>query len=122
MTATSLAYRNSRPIRRDIEVHLFTIGQAVRLKGGFGTITHSGEIYRVTATLPPKGDSLQYRVRNDGERYERVTTQDSLEPIDFPQSGGGTPLIERTFGHGQGTETQQPREQKAEIGEGSPKG
>jgi hypothetical protein len=60
---------------------------------------------------------LQYRIRNDDERYERVTTQDSLEPV-RPQSGGAT-LIERTFGHGQGTEAQQSRDQEAEAGKGA---
>ena len=58
------------------------------------------DIYRITGTLPARGDSLQYRIRNDDERHERVTTQDSLEPVDMLQSGNGATLIERTFGHG----------------------
>lgn len=118
MTATSFMHRNNRPIRRDVATHLFAVGQAVRLKGGFGTTSQSGDIYHVTATLPPRGNSLQYRVRNDDERYERVTTQDSLESVEIQQSGDGTTLIERTFGYSQGTEAQQPRDQKAEASEG----
>jgi len=50
--------------------------------------------------LPPRGDSPQYRIRNDGERHERVATQDSIQPILASQSGEGATLIERTFGHG----------------------
>ena len=76
------------------------------------------EIYHVTATLPARGDSLQYRIRNDGERHERVTTQDSLEPVHLSPAADDATLIERTFGHRQGTETQQPRDQEAEAGEG----
>jgi hypothetical protein len=93
---------NSRPIRparHEAPGHLFAIGQAVRLRGGFGKLPQDAEIYRITGRLPPRGDSLQYRIRNDDERYERVTTQDSLEPVDISQSGSGATPIERTFGH-----------------------
>jgi hypothetical protein len=119
MTATTLMQRKSRPIRHDAATHRFSVGQAVRLRGNFGTFPKTAEIYRITGTLPPMGDSPQYRIRNDDERHERVTTQDSLEPVDMSQSGDGTTLIERTFGHGQGTETQQSRNQKAETGKDS---
>ena len=118
MTATTLMQRNARPIRREAATHLFAVGQAVRLRGTFGTFPKTADIYRITGTLPPRENSPQYRIRNDDERHERVTTQDSLEPVDTSQSGDGATLIERTFGHGQGTETQQPRDQKAEAGEG----
>jgi hypothetical protein len=114
MISTRTLQRSRRPIRHDVAIHLFAVGQAVRLKSGFGRPALPGEIYHVTATLPPRGDSLQYRIRNDDERYERVTTQDSLEPVSS-QSSGAT-LIERTFGHGQGTETQQSRDQETEAG------
>lgn len=89
-----------RTARHESPTHLFTIGQAVRLRGGFGKLPQHAEIYRITGTLPPRGDSLQYRIRNDDERHERVTTQDSLEPVDISQSGSGATLIEWTFGHG----------------------
>jgi hypothetical protein len=100
MISTSPIRRASRPARQEAPAHLFTIGQAVRLKGGFVRPALPADIYHITGTLPPRGDSLQYRIRNDDERHERVTTQDSLEPIDMSQSGGSPTLIERTFGHG----------------------
>jgi hypothetical protein len=103
-------------------MHLFAVGQTVRLKRGFGTSSNLGDIYRITSTLPPVGRSLQYRIRNDDERYERVVTEDNLEQVRLPAPGDGTALIERTFGHGQGTETQQPRDQKTEAGEGIAQG
>ena len=87
-------------IRRDTATHLFTVGQTVRLKGGFGRPALPGDIYHITGTLPPRGDSPQYRIRNDDERHERVTTQDDLEPVGMSRSGERATLIERTFGHG----------------------
>ena len=108
-----------RITRREVPTHLFNIGQAVRLKGGLRGPALPADVYYITGTLPPVGESLQYRIRNDDERYERVTTQDSLEPVGTSQAGDGATLTERTFGHGQGTKTQQPRDQKAEAGQGS---
>lgn len=89
--------QRGRPVRQQTTPHLFTIGQSVRLKGGFARLAVSGDVYQITATLPPTDGSPQYRIRNQEERYERVTTQDSLEPVDT--SVGGATLIERTFGH-----------------------
>ena len=97
MTATSTSQRNRR-FPRDTPAHLFAVGQIVRLKGGFKRPALPGDIYHITGTLPPRGDSPQYRIRNDEERHERVTTQDDLEPVSISQSGAS--LIERTFGHG----------------------
>jgi hypothetical protein len=44
----------------------------------------TAEMFRITATLPPRDNSPQYRMRNDEERYERVTTEDNLEEIQLP--------------------------------------
>ena len=118
MTATTLM-QHARPMRREAATHLFAVGQAVRLRGNFGTFPKTAELFRVTGMLPPKEDSPQYRIRNQDERHERVTTQDNLEPVDIPPAGNGATLIERTFGHGQGTEAQQPRDQKAQTGKGA---
>lgn len=109
MTATSTPQRR-REFPRGTATHRFAVGQAVRLKDGFGRPPLPGDVYHITGTLPPRGDSPQYRIRNDDERHERVTTQDSLEPVDMGQPGDGPTLIERTFGHGQGTETKQSRD------------
>ena len=100
MISTNSIRRTIRPARHEAPAHLFAIGQAVRLKGGFVRPALHTDIYRITGMLPARGDSLQYRIRNDDERHERVTTQDSLEPVEMPQSGRLSTLIERTFGHG----------------------
>lgn len=105
---TALSTRRSREPSRDTAPHRFAVGDAVRLKGGFGR--PALDIYHITGTLPARGDSPQYRIRNDDERHERVTTQDNLEPVSRSKADAGATLIERTFGHGQGTETHHQRD------------
>ena len=106
---------NERPARRDAPSHLFAVGQAVRLKGGYMVSTaKAANIYRVTATLPPRGDLLQYRIRNDDELHERVVTQDNLEPVDMSEARANAALIELTFGKNRGTEKQEGLGQKAD--------
>ncbi|SFO52704.1 hypothetical protein SAMN03159463_02123 [Mesorhizobium sp. NFR06] len=99
MTYASARQPGARSIRPAAATHVFAVGQAVRLRGNFGTFPTTAEVYRITGTLPPRGGSPQYRIRNAGERHERVTTQDSLEPVRPSQSGDHATLIERTFGH-----------------------
>lgn len=100
MTVSPLkvAARDAAAVRREPATHLFAVGQAVRFKGGFGLKTDPAEVFRVTRTLPPRGNSPQYRIRSDEERHERVTSQDDLEGI--PSTPDQETLIERTFGHG----------------------
>ncbi len=81
MTPKPRSQRPVRKVRKEAPAHIFAVGQSVRLKGGFKGPALPEEVYQVTATLPLTGDLPQYRIRNDDERYERVATQDSLEPI-----------------------------------------
>ena len=113
MIDSTILQRNARPIRYEAATHLFTTGQIVRLKGGFGLQSQSADTYRITGTLPPRGDSQQYRIRNDAENYERVATQDSLEAVSISPAGPSGALIEGTFGAGQVIETQQSPDQKS---------
>ena len=113
MIDSTILQRNARPIRYETATHLFTTGQIVRLKGGFGLQSQSAHTYRITCMLPPKGDSQQYRIRNDAENYERVATQDSLEPVSISPAGPSGALIEGTFGAGQVIQTQQSPDQKS---------
>lgn len=93
MNASHLAPRAPRFRRREPTAHLFAIGQAVRIKGGFGRLVNSGGVYHVTGTLPPAGDSPQYRIRSDNESHERVTTEETLEAVPAPAD-----LAARVFG------------------------
>lgn len=101
MTTASYRYRSIRPTRRETASHLFAVGQTVRLKAGFRMAPPPSSIFHVTATLPAKVNSPQYRIRNEEERHERVATQDDLEAVDLTRAGDeATSLMERTFGHG----------------------
>ena len=84
--------------RQPAATHLFAVGQAVRFRSGFGRPPATPEVFYVTRTLPPQGGTLQYRIRNDAERHERVTSQNDLEAI--RETAADTSLMERTFGHG----------------------
>lgn len=87
------------PAPRDSSLHLYAVGEMVRLKGGFGISADAGSVYRIMATLPARGDSPQYRIRSDDERHERVATQETLEPARSQAGGGsGATLMEKTFG------------------------
>lgn len=78
--------------------HLFAIGQAVRMTGGYTTLaSRIGQVYHVTGRLPPVGNSLQYRIRSEAEQYDRVTTEDCLEPIHVDDASGRETLADRTF-------------------------
>jgi len=69
-----------------MSVHRFAVGQPVRLKTRFGLAPKATETFHVTGTLPERDNSPQYRIRQDGERHERVTTEDFLEAIETTQS------------------------------------
>ncbi|PWJ78349.1 hypothetical protein C7441_11614 [Pseudaminobacter salicylatoxidans] len=69
-------------------LHRFAIGQSVHLKNGFNRSDAAGGVYRITAILPERNNSPQYRIRSDGERHERVTTEDTLELINLPSPIG----------------------------------
>jgi hypothetical protein len=92
------------PVRRAPLVqptHLFAVGQSVRLMGGFMQRPNGASIYRVTATLPSRGDNnLQYRIRSEDECYERVALQDDLRAVKTASGNEAASLLERTFGRG----------------------
>ena len=78
--------------------HAFAIGQAVHVKPSL-LFRPSAGVYYITATMPVASDGQpQYRIRNDVERHERVTTQDTLEALS-PGEAKRTPS-ERSFFHG----------------------
>jgi hypothetical protein len=92
--------RGTAPARRTTPTHQFEVGQPVRLTGGgWLSSVKPSELFLVTATLPPRGDVLQYRIRSETERHERVATQDSLEAVDMSLASGTATLLEMTFGH-----------------------
>ncbi len=65
--------------RSQIRQHRFSVGQKVRMKSTVGLSLRDETIFRILATLPVRDGSPQYRIRSEGETYERVTTEDNLE-------------------------------------------
>lgn len=98
MAAQSIPQRSARAIHSEPTTHLFTVGQSVQLRGGYTVFTSRfGDIYRVTGKLPPSGNSLQYRIRNEREQHERVATEDSLEMVRADEPSENAALVDRTF-------------------------
>ncbi len=83
MSTTRRLPSDAGSIRNEAATHVFKVGQTVKLKSVLGRRAPQTDLYRITATLPPRGGSPQYRIRNDDERHERVATQDSLEQADI---------------------------------------
>ncbi|MEO3998764.1 hypothetical protein [Mesorhizobium sp. CAU 1732] len=69
-----------------MSTHRFSVGQPVRMRAAWGRTPSPAETFRVVATLPARDNSPQYRIRNEEERHERVTTEDTLEAIEAPAS------------------------------------
>jgi hypothetical protein len=69
----------------------------VRLKSGFWG---SGNIYSVTAQLPPSGDSPQYRIRSEAEKFDRMATQANLEAVIASAPDENAALLEKSFSMG----------------------
>ena len=64
-----------------MSIHRFALGQKVRFVTGTGMRPGSGDVYKITGTLPPRDNLPQYRIRNEEEGHERVTTEDRLEGL-----------------------------------------
>ncbi|QND51670.1 hypothetical protein HB779_06970 [Phyllobacterium sp. 628] len=69
--------------RPEPPAHRFTVGQKVRMKNWAGSTMKSVAIFEVLATLPASGGSLQYRIRDNDEKHERIATEDNLEAADM---------------------------------------
>jgi hypothetical protein len=101
MTASTTTTQHPKPSRRvHSETHLFTSGQAVRLKNA---VLLSGNVYLITASLPPNGASPQYRIRNDNEKFERMASEADLELVSLSPRSEGDASIEQLFGNQQAT-------------------
>lgn len=94
MDTPKLRSRAVSPPRQD-PIHLFAVGQNVRLKRSLGMPREQLETYQITARMPMTDGRLQYRIRSQSERHERVSWQEDLEAL--PASAGES-LARHTFG------------------------
>ena len=59
--------------------HKYTIGQTVQYTAGaFGRSKTSGS-FQVVKLLPSEGDEFLYRIKSEGEPYERVAKESQLD-------------------------------------------
>lgn len=65
--------------------HRFAIGQTVRMRTVIGVPSKAAETFKVTATLPSRDGSLQYRIRSETETHERVAAENNLEQVEPPR-------------------------------------
>ncbi|RAH95895.1 hypothetical protein DLJ53_33845 [Acuticoccus sediminis] len=79
---------------------MFEVGQIVRFRNRLDRPPGSAEVFRITRVLPPVGDALQYRIRNESEPYERVVTEDRLDRVDTAADRKSGSLEEKVFGLG----------------------
>ncbi|MHA7775398.1 hypothetical protein [Roseibium sp. M-1] len=84
---------------RQVSGHRFKVGQLVRTMGIRPMVaSNNTDAFRITALLPSVGGQPQYRIRNEREMHERVTTQDMLEPVLVSEKAqNNASLIARTF-------------------------
>jgi hypothetical protein len=76
-----MAGRTSSRDRRSalLKTHKYSIGQAVRYTAGpFGRFGASGS-FKVVKLLPAEGDEQQYRIKSEGEAFERVAKESQLD-------------------------------------------
>ena len=65
--------------------HLFSVGDRVSLAATMRAADLGQDIFTVKARMPHVGTRLQYRVKTDGEPYERVVTEEQLTPLAVEQ-------------------------------------
>jgi hypothetical protein len=68
--------------------HIYTVGQQVSFDRRIGTYLKRAGVFTVTKLLPPLGTELQYRVKSEGEAYERVASEHELHVAEL-----GKPIV-----------------------------
>ncbi len=62
-----------------LKTHKYRIGQAVFYTSSPISRPGASGSYQVVRLLPSDGDDYQYRIKNDGEAFERVAKESQLE-------------------------------------------
>lgn len=63
--------------------HRYPVGLSVRLRDRRHLPPLAAETYRITARMPLRENTLQYRIRSDEFGQDRVSSEDNVEPIDW---------------------------------------
>ena len=73
--------RFATPVRGPVR-HRFAVGDRVLVGPRTGSIPRAPGAYIIIAALPAESGPLQYRVRNEGEPYERVVVESDISELD----------------------------------------
>ena len=64
--------------------HQFSVGELVSLSLSTRGPGHQADIFTVKTRMPHVGTQLQYRVKTEGEPYDRVVTEGQMSKVDAP--------------------------------------
>ncbi|RYB07908.1 hypothetical protein [Lichenibacterium ramalinae] len=62
-------------------VHLFSVGERVSLESIMRRTADRADVFVVKTQMPHLGEELQYRVKTEGEPYDRVVTEGQLTRV-----------------------------------------
>lgn len=78
--SVAVAVANRLPARAVVfRSHKFEVGQTVLYTSSPITRPGASGTYKVVKLLPSDGDDYQYRIKNQGEAFERVAKESQLE-------------------------------------------
>lgn len=66
----------------ELALHRFKVGDRLRMKQGGLAISRNAGDCQVVFLLPHEGGQLLYRVKSEGESFERVVAEADLTPVD----------------------------------------
>ena len=61
--------------------HLFAVGERVLLDSNMRRSADRTDVFVVKTRMPPVGAQLQYRVKTEGEPFDRVVTEGQLDRV-----------------------------------------
>jgi len=62
-----------------LNTHKYSIGQNVRYTAGPFSRSGASGSFKIVKLLPPEGDEYQYRIKSNGEAFERVARESQLD-------------------------------------------
>jgi hypothetical protein len=66
--------------------HIYSVGQLVSFDGRVRTYLKPAGVFAITKLLPPLGEELQYRIKNEREAHDRVATEQELQVAESEKS------------------------------------
>jgi hypothetical protein len=65
--------------RRATVAHKYTVGETVQYTAGAYSRSRTSGSFQVVKLLPSEGDENLYRIKSEGEPYERVAKESQLD-------------------------------------------